>query len=241
MLKAIFFDLDGTLAEDGDSIQEALEGACRIVENCWPELNRVDLAAVYRQISDTAWGDYDRYLRHLPTPEAMLAAVWQQTLAHWNLHDSEIEDEAAHVYWRHRLHTCRPYPDALPVLQFLADRIPLSVLTNGAPAMQRAKLDATGLAPFFHRVFVGGEFARGKPDRAIFRAALAAAGCRPDQAIHIGDSLTHDIRGAHTVGIRGVWINRKNVTPADSSPVPDFAITTLEQLVEYVEHLRTED
>jgi len=239
-MKAIFFDFDGTLADDGDSISEALGKACEVVCRRWPELAKAELAACYRQVSDVAWGDYDWHLRHLSSPGVMLAMVWNQTLARWGLRDPAVEQEAAKTYWQHRLRTCQAYPDVVPVLQHLSARFHLSVLTNGAPAMQRAKLTATGLTPFFRQVFVGGEFARGKPDPAIFRAALEAADCQPHQAAHIGDSLAHDIVGAQGVGIHSVWINRRGFNPASRDHMPDCEITSLAHLPEYLDRLADE-
>jgi putative hydrolase of the HAD superfamily len=246
-LKAIFFDLDGTLADESDSIADALSEACVMVCSRWPELNPAEVAVTYRQVSDALWGDFDRRLRHLPSAEAMLVAVWNQTLACWGLHNPTVEQQAAETYWQCRLRTCKPYPDALPLLQNLTGHFHLSLLTNGVPVMQRAKLVATGLAPFFQRVFVGGEFARGKPDQAIFRAALQAAGCRPNQALHVGDSLVHDIAGARSVGIHSVWLNRRGLDPTDLDPTdlgltsfehtPDFEIPSLESLTECLERL----
>ena len=250
-LKAIFFDFDGTLAEDGDSIKDALSQACVVVCSRWPELNPAEVAVIYRQVSDVVWGDFDRRLRHLPSAEATLAAVWHQTLARWGFHDPRVEQEAAEIYWQYRLRTCKSYPDALPLLQNLTGHFHLSVLTNGVPAMQRAKLVATGLAPFFQRVFVGGDFAYGKPDQTIFRAALEAADCRPDQALHVGDSLVHDIAGARSVGIHSVWLNRRGLDPTDLDladfdltnldPTPDFEIPGLESLTECLKRISNED
>ncbi len=239
MLKAIFFDLDGTLADDGDSIADALSKACVVVCRRWPELDATDLAVTYRQVSDAAWDDYDRNLRHLASPEAMLASLWQKTLARWDLGDAAIVQEAVETYWHHRLRNCRIYPDVLPLLSQLAERFHLSLLTNGAPAMQRAKFAAAGLVAFFRQVFVGGEFPRGKPDPAIFRAALAAADCHPDQAVHIGDSLVHDIAGARGVGIYSIWLNRKGLEVEGHTP--DLEISSLESLVECLESLRKGD
>lgn len=243
MLKAVFFDFDGTLADDEDSIRDALATACGVACSRWPELDAATLAVTYRQISETAWGDYDRFLRHLSSPQAMLAAVWNQALARWNLCDPAVEQEAADAYWQHRLRTCQPCSDTLPLLQRLAGRFHLSVLTNGAPVMQRAKLAATGLAPFFQEVFVGGEFTRGKPDPSIFCAALERAGCQPNQAVHIGDSLIHDIAGAHGVGIHSIWINRRGLSlpelDGDSAIPPNYTITSLAGLMECLEQIGT--
>ncbi len=236
-LKAIFFDLDGTLLDDGDAISHALTLACHTVHNRWPEIDASVLATVYRQVSEAAWSNYDRELRHLVHPEAMIASVWRAALAHWQVDDPSTEREAAEVYWTHRLRNCLPYADVSPHLEELATKFPLYLLTNGAPAMQRAKVTASGLASFFQRVFVGGDFLRGKPDQAIFRAALTAANCQPFQAVHIGDSLTHDIAGAQGVGVAGVWLNRKSLPSPDAAPLPEGAISTLAELWRCLEKL----
>jgi putative hydrolase of the HAD superfamily len=239
MLKAIFFDLDGTLADDGDSVVAALDAACRTVCRRRPEFDAAHLAFVYRQFSDRAWSDFDTCLRHLSSPAEMLAAVWDQALTSFGVEDPAAANAAAETYWHYRLQHCPPYDDVMPLLQELARRFPLCLLTNGAPGMQRAKCTATGLDPFFRHIFVGGEFTRGKPDPLIFRAALAATQCQPTEAVHIGDSLLHDIAGASNVGIHSVWLNRKGVTRegTESGAVPDFEISSLAQFPDCIERL----
>ncbi len=46
-----------------------------------------------------------------------------------------------------------------------------------------------------------------KPDPAIFHAALARAGARPDQALHAGDHPEKDVRGARAVGLEAVLVD----------------------------------
>jgi putative hydrolase of the HAD superfamily len=43
-----------------------------------------------------------------------------------------------------------------------------------------------------------------KPSANIFQFALAAAGCQPEEAIHIGDKLTNDIAGALNAGLSAI-------------------------------------
>jgi len=47
-----------------------------------------------------------------------------------------------------------------------------------------------------------------KPDPAIFTAALALAGCGPDEALHVGDTVAEDIAGAGAAGISALHIDR---------------------------------
>lgn len=49
-----------------------------------------------------------------------------------------------------------------------------------------------------------------KPRKELFEYALNATGLKADQVVHIGDSLSSDIKGAFSVGIKAVWINRND-------------------------------
>lgn len=211
MLKAVFFDFDGTLCDDGATIDSALEAAGAAVRRRRPDIEPAVLETAYRGVSDRAWTDYDRHLRPLGSPETMLRSLWRQTLAEFDCHDADVADAAATTYWGHRLDNCRPFADVLPLLPEVSRAFHASLLTNGAPAMQRAKVRASGLATYFRDVFVGGEFAQGKPAPFIFSAALKAAGCQPNEAVYVGDSLVHDVVGARCSGLHSVWLNRRGL------------------------------
>ncbi|MBR5349494.1 MAG: HAD family hydrolase [Lachnospiraceae bacterium] len=47
-----------------------------------------------------------------------------------------------------------------------------------------------------------------KPRRELFVQALQKFGLKPDEVVHIGDSLSSDVKGATEVGIRALWLNR---------------------------------
>lgn len=47
-----------------------------------------------------------------------------------------------------------------------------------------------------------------KPRKELFEFALRATGLHADEVIHIGDSLSSDVRGASLVGIKAFWLNR---------------------------------
>ena len=58
-----------------------------------------------------------------------------------------------------------------------------------------------------------------KPCREIFEKALEVAGCKPEEAVHIGDSVVSDVEGASTVGIQPVLIDRSGKEKCDKAIV----------------------
>lgn len=83
---------------------------------------------------------------------------------------------------------------------------PKVVVTNGTARLQRAKLDAAGLARHVDAVITSAEHGAPKPHPSIFRAALALAGIAATDAAMIGDHPVHDLAGARQAGIDAVLI-----------------------------------
>lgn len=99
-----------------------------------------------------------------------------------------------------------PYDGALALLRDLhAAKLRVAVVTNGSTRTQRTKMATAGF-PADLQAFVSGEVGSEKPDAGIFRAALAWAGCAPDEALFAGDHPVNDIAGAAAVGMETCWI-----------------------------------
>jgi len=52
-----------------------------------------------------------------------------------------------------------------------------------------------------------------KPEKRIFEIALEELGCSANEAVMVGDSLEEDIRGAESVGMKAILIDRENKRP----------------------------
>ena len=72
-----------------------------------------------------------------------------------------------------------------------------------------------------------------KPDKAIFLRALAMAGCRPENAVMVGDRLDNDIRPAKDLGMTTVRM-RKGLAiwmePACDAEIPDYTVDDLARI-----------
>jgi putative hydrolase of the HAD superfamily len=114
-----------------------------------------------------------------------------------------------------------PYPEAPAALAALrAAGRRLVVVSNWDVSLHEA-LAATGLAALVDGAISSAEAGAAKPDPAIFARALALAGdAAPEQAIHVGDSVLADVRGAQAAGITPVLVARAGA-PAPDAPVPE--------------------
>jgi len=108
-------------------------------------------------------------------------------------------------------------PDAAPALGALrAAGLRLVVASNWDCSLSRVLTDA-GLGSLLDGVVTSADVGAPKPARPVFDAALDLAGCRPEEAVLIGDSLEHDVAGARAVGIEAILLARAS-EPAVEHP-----------------------
>jgi len=92
------------------------------------------------------------------------------------------------------------YPGVAEGLEMLVrDRVPLACVTNKAERFTRALLADMGLAHFFAVVVGGDTLARKKPDPLPFRHACERLGVASGETLVVGDSR-NDVDGARAAG-----------------------------------------
>ncbi len=102
----------------------------------------------------------------------------------------------------------RAFDDASPALEKLRQRgLRLVVVSNWDYALPEV-LERVGLLGLLDGVVTSAAVGAAKPDPAIFRAGLEAAGCDAAEALHVGDSNEEDVAGAASAGIRALLLDR---------------------------------
>ena len=125
------------------------------------------------------------------------------------------------------------YPDARSVLERLSKAYSLGVIANQAQGL-RDRLAQWGIASYFSAVASSWEAGVMKPDPALFRYALAQAGCQAQEAVMIGDRLDNDIFPAKALGMTTVWIRQGFgglQTPRGPEYTPDKTVCSLTELL----------
>ena len=113
----------------------------------------------------------------------------------------------------------RAFPDAAPALRALRGRGLRLVVASNWDCSLREVLASAGLLELVDDAVASAEAGAAKPDPAVFQAALAAAGCEADEAVHVGDSEENDLGGAAAAGIRAVLVRRDGQKPPVDAPV----------------------
>jgi putative hydrolase of the HAD superfamily len=102
----------------------------------------------------------------------------------------------------------RAYPEVPAALARLrAAGARLAVVSNWDISLHDV-LERTDLRRLVDAVVISAELGVAKPDPAIFRAALERLGVPADGALHVGDSVEHDVAGARAAGIEAVLVVR---------------------------------
>ncbi len=219
-IETVCFDLDDTLCTYTQRSEDVLEAAFARagVEPVFP------IEAYHRRYKD--------YLEESDGIEALRRACFADLAADAG-RDPETGRAVADAFASVRDQSSVDLlPGASAALETLANTYSLGLITNGAPEMQRAKLEAIGLEEAFETVVYAGHETRAKPDAEPFEVALEALGADPARSVYVGNSLESDIAGANAAGMQSVWVPADGVSRSipESSPTPEYTLESLEEL-----------
>ena len=205
-VRAVAFDLDGTLLDTGTVVPDSYIAVVR--ELGGPALTRRDVISAYRV------GAADAVIAELLGSRAPADAV-ERYLA-------ELKRRADAV---------SVYPGMRAVVGRLAERFPLVVYTGASARACAVLLDRTGLRRFFHAVLGGDEVERQKPDPEGLRLLAHRLGLATDQLAYVGDAA-RDADAARACGALAIvasW-GHEYVPPGDGAIVvgsPDELVDVL--------------
>ena len=128
-----------------------------------------------------------------------------------------------------------PFVDCVQTLQALCDKgYRLGIIANQTPGAKK-RLDAWELGKFFTVFATSAELGVSKPNQEIFRKALAMAGCKPEEAVMIGDRLDNDIRPANELRMCTIQIRQgimKYLSPSCVAETPVYTVNSLSELLD---------
>ncbi len=124
----------------------------------------------------------------------------------------------------------RLMPHAREVLEYLAPKYNLYILSNGFQELQCHKMRSAGIDRYFKKIVLSDDIGVLKPWPEIFHFAMSATQSELRESLMVGDSWDNDITGARGVGMHQVYYN---VTGRSEFPFkPTYQITDLKELLQ---------
>jgi len=100
------------------------------------------------------------------------------------------------------------YEDTLPALERLkAAGLRIGIVSNHVWRLPEV-IDALGVGGYVDCVLTSARVGYRKPHPRIYQMAIEAVACRPEAALFVGDSVSHDVEGPRAAGMRAVLIDR---------------------------------
>jgi putative hydrolase of the HAD superfamily len=214
-LRAVLFDLDGTLTDRSATLRAYVP---RFVRDFGAHLRNMDLALIEGELARV---DADGYNPRRATDLAELE-LWTSSPGPTRLADHWREHYAACTRGRAGLHE---------VLEGLARAgLHIGLVTNGKSAVQQRKIEQLGVRKRISALAISGELGVAKPDPRIFRSALAQLGVEPEDCAFVGDHPENDVLAPTALGMRAIWFRGTVRWPSDAVPARE-SVTTLAELL----------
>ncbi len=214
-LRAVVFDLDDTLVPQAPWLAGAWDAVAATGADRGADRDALRRALAEEAAAGSARGGIiDRALaRVAPTIDAA------------PLVDTFRSHRPAHL---------DPYPGAAAAVAACRRAAVVGLISDGDPDIQRAKLDASGLAGAFDAVVLSDELGREhrKPDPLPFVTVLRALGVEASATAFVGDRPTTDLAGAGALGFLTVRVRTGEYADCEGDRTADVDAATVVEAVE---------
>jgi putative hydrolase of the HAD superfamily len=238
-VKAVGFDLIGTLCGAGTVEEDCIRELCLELENCGVNISSQEFLQAYDRAAL-------RYLEiRKSTHREVNNRVWiTEALDALGVSlDDEDMRKAVDAYFLPYVNKVHVPRYVAPILSEIRRSFKTGLITNftHAPAA-RDILRTNNLAECFDSIVISEEVGWRKPHPNIFQKFLEDVSAIPVEAIFVGDDPRYDVAGAKNVGMKAILLQSEDTsfnesyytTPERQDSKPDFVFKSLYQVRNYL-------
>lgn len=191
MLKAVLFDLDGTLLNRDESVKGFIDNQYERLNKWVKHIPKEEYTSRFIELDKRGYVWKDKVYQQLTQEFDISGMDWEGLL----------QD-----YINEFKYFCVPFANLTQMLEELKSRkLLLGLITNGYGQFQMDNIKALGIEKYFDVILVSEWEGIKKPDPKIFNRALEKLNVSSDQCVFVGDHPENDVRASQNVGMKGVW------------------------------------
>ncbi|MBM6646728.1 HAD family hydrolase [Bacillus sp. RIT 809] len=191
MIRAVLFDLDGTLLDRRQSLEQFIRDQYNRFAFHLINIEKFEYCSRFLELDNNGYTWKDK--------------VYSTLLCEYNI-TTLTQEQLLHDYITNFQHHCIPFPNMNELLQQLKQRnIKIGIITNGFTEFQMSNLRALNVHTYTNTILVSEAERIKKPHPEIFQRALQKLNVKAEECLYVGDHPENDVLGSEQVGILGVW------------------------------------
>ncbi|PAE27183.1 L-2-haloalkanoic acid dehalogenase [Paenibacillus sp. 7884-2] len=191
MIKAVVFDLDGTLLNRDESVKVFINQQYQRLNKWLYHIPKDRYITRFIELDNRGYVWKDKVYQQLVDEFDIKGLTWEQLLQDYIC---QFKD------------SCVPFPNLITTLESLKNNnITLGMITNGEGQFQMNNIKALGIDQYFKTILISEWEGIKKPQPEIFQKALEKLNVLPSESIFVGDHPENDVKASQNVGMKGVW------------------------------------
>ncbi|MGN1387896.1 MAG: HAD family hydrolase [Bacillus sp. (in: firmicutes)] len=190
MIKAVLFDLDGTLLNRDESVKRFIEDQYDRLHQWIGHIPKETYIARFIELDNRGYVWKDKVY-------AQLVAEFSIDLTAEDLLQDYLNEFSKH---------CVPFPNLIDMLRQLKnENLVLGMITNGFGQFQMDNIKVLQIDSYFEVILVSEWEGIKKPSTEIFHRALEQLQVRPEESVYVGDHPENDVKAAKAAGMKAIW------------------------------------
>lgn len=191
MIKAILFDLDGTILDRESSLNNFIDDQYNKFISYLKHIERTTFKNKFIELDNNGYVWKDK--------------VYAQLIDYFNINNL-TPDVFLNDYTTNFRKNCLPYPNLYKTLKILnANNYKLGIITNGKFPFQYKNIEALKIEEYMDIILVSEKEEIKKPNPLIFERAAKKLGVKLNECIFVGDSLENDYKASNSAGMYAIY------------------------------------
>ncbi|MCP3026376.1 HAD-IA family hydrolase [Halobacillus sp. A5] len=219
MIKAVLFDLDGTLLNRDQSLERFARRQYSRFHTLRAKLTESHYVERFMKLDEKGY-----------VPKEL---VYASLAEEFNITET-LTEELIHDYFDVFHQSCIAFPKLTCMLNTLKNQgYQLGIITNGRDPFQMQNIRALEIEHYFDVILISEKEGLKKPDPRIFHRALNRINVMAEESVFVGDHPEKDIQAALSVGMHSV-LKKDDYWSADSI---EHVISELDEIPDIIKKL----